>query len=94
MRYTKAFLTARADRTFKALGLDTGPAYDKETGKARIGATYIAKSFSGWNVEQIVNEGGGVKQLNGWCNTLTAAELSAFLDGMLLAHDIITKAKG
>lgn len=81
-RISATLLKARAASAFEALGLDTGPAY--ADGKARPGATFLTKGPSGWDIAQICSEGGAERQLNGYCNSLSASEMLAFLDGMAL----------
>ena len=83
LRINRKLLTARALQACEAVGLDFGPGY--VGGKAIVGRVGLAKGFTGWDLEQIVNEGGGIRQLNGACNSLKASEMLAFIDGMIFA---------
>jgi hypothetical protein len=88
-RITNRELNHRAWLIFNDIGLDTGPVY--VNGKARIGATYLAKSASGWSIEQITNEGGGVRSLSGYGLCYSAAQMDALLMGMRLSYELMKK---
>lgn len=85
-RISPKMLHHRAFIACKAAGLMYGPAYGPDN-KAIVGSVQLdhAACYGGWDLVQIVNEGGAIKQLNGWCNRLKASEMMAFLEGMILA---------
>lgn len=82
-RISAKFLTIHAERACKDAGLDFGPHYENR--KAVVGRVALTKGMYGYDLEQIVNEGGGIRQLNGCANGLKAEAMLAFLDGMILA---------
>lgn len=91
-RYTKAFINARFKLAAEAMGWDIGPAWEPRDPsdpasnvKARVGAVYLDHfpAYGGYDIAQIVNDGGAIRQINGWANRMKAGELIAFLDGLV-----------
>lgn len=90
MRYTRQFLETMAKRTLTDAGYRWNDKpwnieQDVAGRKADVGSVHLAKGPAGWDIHQITNEAGGIKQVNGWCNSFTAAELVAFLGGLEVA---------
>lgn len=91
-RITKGQLENALRFAGEAAGWDLGPAWAKDTtGKlrARVGAVHLAKGMGGWDVHIMANEAGGIRQVNGWCNTMKASEMLAFLRGVELGAKAI-----
>lgn len=89
-QYTKKFVKARFERLLEDVG-NTGPVWTKDKNgqlRARIGAWYLdhASIYGGYNINEIVNEGGGIQQVNGYCNRLSGKELVAWMDGFALGR--------
>lgn len=89
-RISKQLLVNAAERACRAIGLDYGSHY--ENGKAVVGRVRLAKGLSGWDLEQVCSEGGDIRQLNGYCNAMTASEMLAFLRGVELACDLAAES--
>lgn len=81
MQYTKRFIRARFNQFCEALGLVQAPMVGN---KFVVGSVSLGYN-SGWDIEQIANEGGAIRQINGWCNRLNGRELVAFMDGAVFA---------
>jgi hypothetical protein len=88
MRISKIVLNNHAKGACEAIGLDVGDHYEKgDDGHyhAVIGRVALNKGMSGWDLEQVVNDGGAIRQINGWCNQLSASEMLAFCNGITYA---------
>ena len=90
MRTTKAQLQAQLERTSKALGRPINHWHRTEDGRnvATIGALTLDKCYQGWQIQEIMNEGGGIRVLGGHY-TLTAFETYVCLRAMEDAAEII-----
>ncbi len=90
MRYIRKFLEARFRFAAEAMGWDTKGPYRGDRNKdgfqiAHVGAVFLEKApVTGWRISQICNERGGERKIS---DTLSAAELVAFLDGILYAKE-------
>lgn len=87
-RISTKLLANRAKEACLAVGLDFGPHYEKgEDGHyhAIVGRVALTKGMSGYDLEEIVNDGGAIRQVNGWCNAMKAETMLAYLDGMIFA---------
>lgn len=92
MRISRQVLTSHAKAACEAIGLDFGDHYDKQPDghyRAVIGRVALVKNMSGWDLEQVVNDGGAIRQINGWCNQLSASEMLAFCNGITYAARIL-----
>lgn len=97
-QYTRKFVKARFDTFCKAMGLSQECwAQDAEGrhNKANIESVYLDHEpvYGGYNINVINSEGGGVRQLNGYCNRLNGKELVAFMDGAQWAAEHAAKNK-
>lgn len=86
-RITKTLLEARAKIACEGIGLTYGPHWAGigQGFKAQVGNVVLSKAFKGWDLEQIENEQGGVRMLNGSWNSMSSAEMLAFIDGLIVA---------
>ena len=87
MRYTRKFLEARFRFAAEAMGWNTGPAWSRDPapGHANVGTVFLERGpVGGWRISQIHNERGGESKIT---DTLSAAELVAWIDGVLYAKD-------
>ena len=89
MRTTRKQLEVQLERTSKALGVPVNK-WERigERNVATVGALTLDKCYQGWQIQQIMNEGGGVRVLGGHY-TFTAFECYAALRAMEDAADII-----
>ncbi len=83
-QYTQKFVKKRFERLQKSAGKDF-PAWSEVDGKQRanIGAWYLdnAPGYGGYEINEMVNQGGAVRQVTGYCNRMTGKELCQWMDG-------------
>lgn len=90
MRYTRKFVQARFDSLAKALGRNGPNWVTTKAGKnvAQVDTWYLdyAAIYGGYEINKIVNEGGGITVING--QRMTAGEIIAWMDGVWYAREL------
>jgi len=91
MRITKRQLQNRIDHLNVMLGRPTAP---YSNGKANIGTFYLSQAYGGYDLYEMANERGGVRDLFR-CGHMPARELNnriaAFMDGIMLGWETANK---
>jgi hypothetical protein len=93
MRISRQVLNSHAKAACEAIGLDFGDHYEKDGDRYRavVGRVALVKNMSGWDLEQVVNDGGAIRQINGWRNQLSASEMLAFCNDITYAARTLKK---